>query len=286
MLKQRLITAAVLIPIVICLIYVVPTVVVGLVFSAMIILGALEWAKMVPCETSQSKTLFISSIVALLIFGYFVASSAAIVFFLCAIATLWWGFVLLWLFQVKDTGHIAHQDSPSGVIKVADLIVSDSKNKAIVGALTLLPCFVAIVYLHAAPDFGSHYVFFCLSLMWAADSGAYFAGKKWGDKKLAPGVSPGKTIEGVTGGVVVAAIWTLLWMFFADLGEGYSIAFFLLSLLVTLISVAGDLFESLFKRIADIKDSGHILPGHGGVLDRIDSLTAGAPIFVLGLLLL
>jgi phosphatidate cytidylyltransferase len=99
-------------------------------------------------------------------------------------------------------------------------------------------------------------------------------------------VSPGKSLEGVAGGCVAAVIWTLLWMFFADLGKTSPVFFFLLAQITTLFSVAGDLFESLFKRIAHIKDSGHLLPGHGGVLDRIDSLTAGAPVFVVGLMLL
>ena len=120
-------------------------------------------------------------------------------------------------------------------------------------------------------------------LIWGADSGAYFAGRAFGKRKLAPKVSPGKSWEGVIGGLLtalVAAVIATQW-----LGAVGGLAGFLALVAVTVfISVLGDLSESLFKRVMALKDSGGILPGHGGVLDRIDSLTAAAPIFALGLL--
>ena len=281
MLKQRLMTALILIPIVIWLIYGAPTFLVALVFGGIVMLGASEWAKMVPCTTTSSKALFLSTIAIALIAGYLLASLDVFVMLLSLLAVAWWVFVLLWLVCIRQTGH--DENVSGGLLGFAQALSNTSLNKACIGVLILLPCFVALMYLHGSVEFGASYVFFCASLMWAADSGAYFAGKKWGQRKLAPGVSPGKTIEGVSGGLATSAVWTLLWMIFAGLGETSPLLFFLIAMITAVFSVAGDLFESLFKRIAKIKDSGQLLPGHGGVLDRIDSLTAGAPVFVLGL---
>ncbi len=124
---------------------------------------------------------------------------------------------------------------------------------------------------------------FLLVLIWIADSGAYFAGRRWGRVKLAPAVSPGKTREGVYGALAGAMLCALAlaWM---RPEIGAALVTIPLCLLTCLVSVAGDLFESLIKRQAGVKDSGTLLPGHGGVLDRIDSLTAAAPVFVFGLM--
>ena len=125
------------------------------------------------------------------------------------------------------------------------------------------------------------YVF---ALVWSADSGAYFVGRKLGKNKLAPHVSPNKSIEGLVGGVLLSIIVVVVVAFTAlELSAMQLANFVILSVITVLASVQGDLFESMVKRQAGIKDSGSILPGHGGVLDRIDSLLAAAPIFALGL---
>jgi phosphatidate cytidylyltransferase len=118
-----------------------------------------------------------------------------------------------------------------------------------------------------------------LSLVAAADIGAYFTGRRFGRTKLAPQVSPGKTWEGVLGGAVAVSVVALLWIWMGL----FAWRFLVVALAVFAASVVGDLTESLFKRGAGLKDSGSILPGHGGILDRIDSLTAAAPVYVLGL---
>jgi phosphatidate cytidylyltransferase len=117
-------------------------------------------------------------------------------------------------------------------------------------------------------------------LVVAADIGAYFAGRRFGRNKLAPRVSPGKTWEGVAGGLVAAALMAAVGVWWFDVSAGRFIA---LCMVVVVASIVGDLTESLFKRHAGLKDSGTILPGHGGVLDRVDSVTAAAPVFLLGL---
>ena len=120
-------------------------------------------------------------------------------------------------------------------------------------------------------------------VVWGADTGAYFAGRAFGRHKLAPRVSPGKTWEGVAGGAVLALLVAWVGTIWLEPVGGYA-AFLVLVLLTVMISILGDLMESLFKRVADLKDSGGLLPGHGGVMDRIDSMTAAGPFFVLGLL--
>src|SRR3569833_1530005 len=129
-------------------------------------------------------------------------------------------------------------------------------------------------------------VLLLLALLWAADSGAYFSARRYGRRKLAPRVSPGKTWEGVAGGMAAALVVAVIGARIFDMSFAATGAFMILCGLVVVISVVGDLVESLFKREAGVKDSGRFLPGHGGALDRIDSLTAAAPLFYLGVILI
>jgi phosphatidate cytidylyltransferase len=133
---------------------------------------------------------------------------------------------------------------------------------------------------------GSWILLFVMGLVWAADSGAYFFGKAFGKHKLAPAVSPGKTIEGMFGGLFTASLLAVAVTWFMDFVPAKMAIVLFCSLLAVLASVLGDLTESMFKREAGIKDSGTLLPGHGGILDRIDSLTAALPVFLLSYLLL
>jgi phosphatidate cytidylyltransferase len=126
-------------------------------------------------------------------------------------------------------------------------------------------------------------VFYALLIVWLADSGAYFAGRQWGVTKLAPRVSPGKTWAGLWGGLAVCA---LLALGVATWRELPLLPLLAVTLVVSLYSVVGDLTESMAKRFAGVKDSGSLIPGHGGVLDRFDSLLAAAPLLMLGIELL
>lgn len=155
----------------------------------------------------------------------------------------------------------------------------------IIGACMLWVCITSLIFLHAHTANGGWVVLYLMTLVWIADIGAYFSGRRFGRIKLAPGISPGKTWEGVIGGLVVNVLWMLLIFFFTDLletGLGWFIA---IGLATSAISVVGDLFESILKREAGVKDSGKVLPGHGGVLDRFDSVIAAAPVFLSGLFL-
>lgn len=152
-----------------------------------------------------------------------------------------------------------------------------------VGLDLLWICVHGLVYLHAA--YGGEMLLYLLSLVWVADIGAYFSGRRFGRNKLAPAISPGKTREGVIGGLAANLLW-MLGVYQLSLGWGLDLMpFLLVGLATSLFSVVGDLFESVLKREAGVKDSGKLLPGHGGILDRIDSVIAATPIYITGLIL-
>ena len=144
----------------------------------------------------------------------------------------------------------------------------------------LLPSWALLVRLHGEGALGAELAFTLLVIVWAADVGAYAFGRLLGRTKLAPAVSPGKTWEGVTGGLVTAGLAAALAAPWLELPVGRLVV---LGVATALISVLGDLTQSMFKRNVGLKDSGKLLPGHGGVLDRIDSLTAAVPVLVVGL---
>jgi phosphatidate cytidylyltransferase len=156
---------------------------------------------------------------------------------------------------------------------------------ALIGWVVLIPTWLALVELRT---FGPELLLGLLAVVWVADTAAYFAGRKFGRRKLAPSISPGKTWEGVAGAFLGVTLYGLAW----NMWDGSAVLFssglwwgVLLLWLLTLFSILGDLFESWMKRVAGLKDSGRLLPGHGGVLDRIDALTAALPLAAFGLLL-
>jgi phosphatidate cytidylyltransferase len=150
---------------------------------------------------------------------------------------------------------------------------------ALAGIAVLLPSWALLVRLHGDGALGTRLAFMVLLIVWAADVGAYAFGRLFGRRKPAPAVSPGKTWEGVTGGLAVAGLAAGLAAAWVGVPADRLVV---LGVATALISVLGDLTQSMFKRNVGLKDSGKLLPGHGGVLDRIDSLTAAVPAFVLG----
>ena len=152
------------------------------------------------------------------------------------------------------------------------------------GVLTLIPFLWSVILLRSVnysvdPYYGAKLVLLVCLLVWSADSGAYFIGKYFGRYKMSPLVSPNKTIEGLFGGVLVSFIVGWAYTYSFDIKCGSPVLMLFISGATVMMSVLGDLVESMFKRVADIKDSSNLIPGHGGVLDRIDSLTAAFPIF-------
>lgn len=159
-----------------------------------------------------------------------------------------------------------------------------------IGGVILIPAWLSLILIHSSTSqtspvntSGISLIIFLFLLIWLADSAAYFSGRKFGSKKLANNVSPGKSWEGVYGALSMSLIFGASYAIYADMQFIAAVYFILLVLLTASFSILGDLVESMFKRMAGIKDSSNILPGHGGVLDRIDSLTSAAPVFFAGL---
>jgi len=257
-LKKRFITAIILLPIVLGLLFYGSLWLLAVVVSLVMLVCAWEWTKLIPINYIGYATLFILLIFLILAFSYKVFSYWLVV-----------GMVI-WLF-----------------ILIAVLTYPESKKiwgkKWIVAAagLVVLPLFaegLSQIYLLTN---GKQFLLYLLLLIWAADIGAYFCGKAWGEHKLIPQVSPGKSWEGVLGGIILALIIAALGYFWFSPGRFF--IWMILALLTVLISILGDLFISVLKRRLGIKDTGAILPGHGGILDRLDSLIAAIPFFYFGL---
>lgn len=257
MLRQRVTTALALATVALLVIFLLPHVAIMGVLALLILAGAWEWSAF-PGFTSHSARLAYVAVIAIGIaaawtFGSLRVELDAILY----VAALWWIVALIWIVTI-----------PSAVT---------TATAGIAGLFVLVPAWLALVRLHAL---GPLLMLFLLLLVVAADVGAYFFGRRFGRNKLAPKVSPGKTWEGVLGGMLGAALVASVGVYGFDVPAATFIG---LSLVVVLASVVGDLTESLFKRHAGLKDSGSLLPGHGGVLDRVDSVTAAAPVFLLGL---
>ncbi len=268
MLKQRLLTAAILIPLVILGIFYLPPLYLSIILALIVAIGAWEWASLINLEKTRQRVTYVGIVLACLAGAACIAQYPTGLKLILWVTLFWWILALVWVFRFRENEQV-----------VPSLWVN-----GLVGILVLVPCWVALTVIHKSEQ-GAEYLLFVMSLIWIADSGAYFAGRRWGKNKLAPHVSPGKSWEGVIGGLVFVAVAALI---SGRLLFGYEsvalLLFVLLCVIVVLFSVEGDLLESMFKRRAGVKDSGTILPGHGGVLDRIDSLTAAAPLFLLGLL--
>jgi len=172
-------------------------------------------------------------------------------------AILWWGAALIWTFFFPTS-------IPLPV-------------RWLGGALVLVPLYVALILLYNVQPL---ILLIALLIVWVADSGAFFAGRTLGRVKLAPQISPGKTWEGVIGGLLAVVLLAFMLSIWVDVNLASFIPF---CLAVACVSIVGDLTVSMFKRTAGVKDSGSLFPGHGGVLDRVDSVAAAAPLFALGL---
>ncbi len=265
MLRQRVITALLLIPLVVWAIFGLPSWALAMVLGALVLLGAWEWTRLIPLASLPARLIYLLLVAVALAAAW--RLSRVHPELLLAAAALWWLAATAWV--------LCYPGAQAGTR-------SASVVKWVCGFLTLVPAWAALTILHATPLQGPWLVLLVLVLIWVADSGAYFAGRKWGRHKLAPAVSPGKTWEGV-GGALAACVPLVLGAGVAlDLSTRALLLLLPLCLLVVAISIVGDLFESLLKRDQGLKDSGTLLPGHGGVLDRIDSLTAAAPVFALG----
>ena len=268
MLKQRLITAAILIPLVIWGILALPTAYLAIVLALLIAQGGWEWAGFMQLKSVLGMAAYIAVVVVCIIGAWWLFGRSGTDWLMIPVLSLfWWLTAIVWVLTY-----------PATVSRWAALW-----RQGLIGLLVLVPAWLAVVALHGIGNNGPYLLLYLLSLIWVADSGAYFGGRRWGKRKLAPEVSPGKTWEGAISASLATMIYALVASYLFHLPGNQILVFVVLSMITVVFSIFGDLTESMFKRHAGIKDSGHLLPGHGGVLDRIDSITAAAPVFVLGL---
>lgn len=266
MLKTRIITALVLAFIAIGGVFFLPPVGFAIFTAALIALGAWEWAGMAGLTTQFARVGY-SAVVVLVLVALYTLTAQGVLW----LALLWWfiGFALVARYP-KGSAHWGSVPA-----------------RAVMGLLVLVPAWVGLNYLRsgefkfALTDNNLLLILYAFALVWVADIGAYFSGRKFGKSKLAPRVSPGKSWAGVWGGLASVAIFALVVSQIFEAGAGQSVALIIISVVTAAVSVLGDLFESMLKRFRGIKDSSRLLPGHGGIMDRIDSLTAAIPIFTL-----
>lgn len=273
MLKSRLLTAAVLLPLVIFGILYTGAAYFAVSVAIVSAIAAWEWSSLARIQSLFAR----SAYVALLLLGCYLIYYTPMVntyahWGVMVTAGLW---VLLAVFIMNDPVRLL-----SSLNHAAYTLLS-----ALAGILLLLAMWWAFVQVHALAN-GPGLLLGMFALVWAADTGAYFAGRKWGRHKLAPRVSPGKTWEGVAGGLLLALVVALVSPYILKLTTISMPAYLLIAALTVIMSIYGDLLESVFKRVRGVKDSGLILPGHGGILDRLDSIIAAAPMYLTGLLLL
>lgn len=261
MLKQRLLTALILAPILVLIIKLPNPIYFQILLVVVGIIAAIEWGKLAQFSKIIHYVFFAFLcwlFIALTLWFMFVVQ---VIMPIIVLSLAWWALNLGFILRYPKS-----QKYWYGNVYL----------RALNGALLLAPSLLFLGLLQATD---AHSILFLLLIIWSADIGAYFAGKRFGKHLLAPKISPKKTIEGVVGGVFASMILTAIlsvWFY-----QQIELKYLLLSGLIALMSVLGDLYISLFKRAANLKDSGAILPGHGGILDRIDSLTSAVILFVL-----
>ena len=269
MLKQRILTAIPLAALVIWGILSQPVDVIFYALLLVIFISGWEWAGLSGIQSAGVKNKVMRLIYASFITGVvfvsqrFIESHPQWLNLVLGLTVLGWFIAIFHMFN----------KGPQPVGQNISIV------KFFIGLVALVSPVLALVYIRGE---GAWWLFYCLSIVWMADIGAYFSGKRFGKNKLAPKLSPGKTKEGLYGAVFATATYSFIMGFvFFELQALQILMLIIITVLATYVSVAGDLFISLLKREKGLKDTGNILPGHGGILDRIDSVLSSAPFFAL-----
>ena len=263
MLYQRILTAIPLAAFVFWIIFFQSNAVFFYFLLFVVFVSGYEWARLSGVNNNPLRMLFAFVITA--VTWAIPQYLADYILWLIYISVLWW-------FSISYYLKLAKPKAANSKLKPDKLFI----------AFVVLPAAALAMQKIHAMNQGADWLFYALALVWVADTGAYFAGKKFGKNKLAPNISPGKTKEGLVGAVLATSLYTLVASYYFELDTERSALLVLLSVILTFISASGDLYFSFLKREAGLKDSGNILPGHGGILDRIDSVLAAMPVFTVG----
>ncbi|MGZ5030373.1 MAG: phosphatidate cytidylyltransferase [Methylobacter sp.] len=285
MLLQRIITALILVPLVVLAVFQLHPQYFSLLIGLVTLLAAWEWTNLIGINSSLKRALFLVSLILPMLWVHFwtqfleltaqvldwpdVRNYSGALEWLVIAPVLFWILVMILIRNV-----------PQGVLKLEMKI----GYKALIGWLVLFATWMFLSRLRAFYD--AELTLYFLILIWAADITAYFAGKKFGKTQLAPEISPGKTVQGMYGALIAGGVCAIVLSLIYDFPWMVASDFAILSILTVLVSIYGDLFFSVVKRQRGVKDTGSILPGHGGILDRIDSLIAAIPFFYAGIILI
>ncbi len=280
MTKTRFLAALVMGPAAILAVLFLPTPWMMVLAAAMFLAGLWEWFRLADVEDTLTRTFLLAANLLLMVMLVWASrtsngGSLALFHLMILIGVAWWFVAALWL---RSPTFGSHHEGWARALKLA------------AGTLAVVPAWCALAVLHGDPADAARvgiiprnhlWLLTALMVVWMADTGAYFAGRKFGKHKLSPRISPNKTVEGLIGGVVAALVVGLVFALIAG-ASAAQLPWIALTVVLTVgASVIGDLFESLLKRHAGVKDSSDLIPGHGGILDRVDSVLAALPVFVI-----
>ena len=272
MTRLRLISALVLGPLVIAAMLFLPTPWLVALAAVVFLAGLWEWFALAEIDDTLARTILLLAnllLMVALVWGSRSSMGGTLVLFQIAtvIGVIWWLLAALWLTRYDFA---SDHDTHARAFKLA------------AGTLAVVPAWCALALIHAQQSNGHRWLLVALGIVWAADTGAYFTGRAIGRHKLSPRISPNKTVEGFIGGMIAGMTVGIVGASVAGATPQQLPLVALVAFLVVIFSVIGDLFESLLKRHVGAKDSGNLIPGHGGILDRIDSVLAALPVFALG----
>ncbi len=269
MTSTRVWAALVMGPLAIAIVLLLPTPWVAALSAVMFLAALWEWFRLAEIDDSLARTVLLVAnllLMVALVWASPTDAGGSLVLFKIAVVVgvVWWLLAMLWL---RRTSFASDHDTHARIFKLA------------AATLSVLPAWCALALIHSS---GPGWLLLALAVVWATDTGAYFAGRKFGKHKLAPTISPNKTVEGLVGGAVAGVLVAVSAATFLGTPVDRLGGVALVALATVLFSVVGDLFESLLKRHVGAKDSGTLIPGHGGLLDRLDSVLAALPVFALG----
>lgn len=286
MTRTRLLAALVMAPLAIAAVLLLSTPWMAALSAAAFLIGLWEWLRLAEIDDPIARGVLLVVNLLLMVALVWASRSAtggSLILFklMILLGVIWWLLAVIWL---RHYDFASDHDTHARIFKLA------------AATLSVVPAWCALVFIHsggeipatataAAAANGPSWLLVALMIVWAADSGAYFAGRKFGRTKLSPRISPNKTVEGLVGGVIAGMIVALAAAPFAGASMKQLPYVAIVAIWTILFSVVGDLYESLLKRHVGAKDSSHLIPGHGGVLDRIDSVLAALPVFALGKLM-
>jgi phosphatidate cytidylyltransferase len=266
-LLKRFITSVIFGSLVIVSIFWLPIIIFKILVGLIISLAAWEFSELFWHKEPKKRACFLGIYFLVVIFGWFLKAAILII----VIGALWWlispVFLLMYLKNKKA-------------------FLNNIVFQYVTGIMSFVPCFFGLIYIREAGMDGAKILFYLILIVCATDVGGYFVGRFFGKHLLAPSISPKKTVEGAIGGIILALIVAIISGHILKINYGYGYMFNLATIIACGWPIFGDLFESMLKRQVGVKDSGKLLPGHGGMYDRIDGLIAAVPIFYSVLILL